>query len=166
MASNIHQVSDNVLPTNLTHTIFLSSVNPNQVSSAISRFDCKKATIDIPNHLLKLTSLSLSIPLTKIYNESIESGIVPNLFKISGVKPIFKNGTVTDTCNYRPIAILSPFAKIFERLIYDQLVEFLENHGILYKYQFGFTKGHSTEQAILEFTDELKMCIDKGEYVL
>ena len=74
LASNIHQnqVSDNVLPTNLTHTIFLSPVNPNQVSSALSRLDGKKATIDILNHLLKLTSLSLSIPLTKMYNESIE----------------------------------------------------------------------------------------------
>ena len=36
-------------------------------------------------------------------------------------------------------------------------------HQILYKYQFGFRKGYSTEQAILEITDNLKLATDKGQ---
>ena len=31
----------------------------------------------------------------------------------------------------------------------------------LYRYQFGFRKGHSTEQAIFEITDTLKQALDK-----
>jgi len=50
---------------------------------------------------------------------------------------------------------------VLERLIYNQLNSFLEKHDIVYKYQFGFRKGYSTEQAILELTDTLKKAMDK-----
>ena len=46
-------------------------------------------------------------------------------------------------------------------LIYNQLNNFLEKNNILYQYQFGFRKGYSTEQAILEITDTLKKALDK-----
>jgi len=43
----------------------------------------------------------------------------------------------------------------------NQLYNFLEKHNILYQYQFGFRKGYSTEQAILEITDTLRKALDK-----
>ena len=96
-----------------------------QVELALSGLDRHKATIDIPNYLIKIASNLLSTPLTNVFNESIESGIVPDIFKISKVTPVFKTGAVTDPGNYRPIAVLSPFAKILERLVYNQLNRFL-----------------------------------------
>ena len=42
-------------------------------------------------------------------------------------------------------------------------VDFIDKHQILYKYQFEFGKGYSTEQAILEITDNLKLATDKGQ---
>ena len=72
---------------------------------------------------------------------------------------------MTDPGNYRPIAVLSPFAKILERLVYNQLSHFLEKENILFKHQFGFRKNYSTEQAILELTDNLKMKIDSNEAI-
>ena len=42
---------------------------------------------------------------------------------------------MTDPDNYRPIATLSPFSKVLEKLMYDQLLSFLTKHNILYKYQ-------------------------------
>ena len=59
--------------------------------------------------------------------------------------------SLSQELNYRPISILSPFSKVLERLIYNQLYDFLEKHSILFQYQFGLRKGYSTEQAILEF---------------
>ena len=62
--------------------------------------------------------------------------------------------------NYRPISTLSPFSKVFERLLVcDQLLAFIEKENILYQYQFGFRKGFFTEQAILEITDYVKSSI-------
>ena len=72
---------------------------------------------------------------------------------------------MTDPGNYRPIAVLSPFAKILERLVYNQLSHLLEKENILFKHQFGFRKNYSTEQAILELTDNLKMKIDSNEAI-
>ncbi|EDO26803.1 predicted protein, partial [Nematostella vectensis] len=58
--------------------------------------------------------------------------------------------------NYRQIAILFSFKKILEKLVYDQLIFYLEKHNILFQYQFGFRKGHFTEHAILETIENLK----------
>ena len=54
--------------------------------------------------------------------------------------------------------------QIFEKLICEQLVNFLEKLSILYQYQFGFRKGHSTGQAIAEIADNLRKSIDNNMY--
>ena len=74
---------------------------------------------------------------------------------------MYKSGDATDPANYRPISTLSSLSKGFEKLIYNQLYNVLEKYSILYKYQIGFRKGYSTEQAILELTDSLKKAMDK-----
>ena len=76
---------------------------------------------------------------------------------------MYKGGDATDPSNDRPIATLSPFGKVLERLVYNQLYSFIDKRQIMYKYQFGFRKGYSTEQAILEITDNLKLATDKGQ---
>ena len=88
-----------------------------KVELALSGLDRHKATIDIPNYLIKTVSNLLSTTLTNLFNESIELGIVPDIFKISKVTPVFTTGAVTDPSNYRPVSVLSPFAKILERLV-------------------------------------------------
>ena len=98
-----------------------------------------------------------------MYNQSIVTGIVPNVLKVSHVTPIYKNGDVTDPgIKLQAYFNLSPFSKVLEKLIYNQLYDFLEKHSILFQYQFGFRKGYSTEQAILEITDTLRKKMDKN----
>ena len=111
-----------------------------QVELALSGLDRHKATIDIPNYLIKIASNLLSTPLTSLFNESIESGIVLDIFKISKVTPVFKTGAVTDPGNYCPITFLSPFVKILERQVYNKLSHFLEKENILFENQFRFRK--------------------------
>ena len=123
------------LSANHSSSFFLSPVISVQVELALSGLDRHKAIIDIPNYLTKIASNLLSTPLTNLFNESIESGIVPDVFKISKVTPVFKTGAMTDPGNYRPISVLSPFAKILERLVYNQLNHFQEKENILFKHQ-------------------------------
>ena len=103
---------------------------------------------------------SFASPFTKIYNESIETGIVPDIFKISRITPVYKNGSICEHGIYRPIAIISSFSKVLEKLVYDQLASFLEKQSILFEFQFGLRKGHSTEYAILETIDKFKTALD------
>ena len=57
------------------------------------------------------TSVSITIfkPFAFIFNKSSSSGIVSDVFKVSKVTPVFKNGAFSDPSNYRPTATLSPF---------------------------------------------------------
>ena len=144
-------------------SFFLFQLNSAQIEYALSGLDRHKDTIDIANYLIKIASSPLSILLT-MFNNSIESKIVPDTFMISKVTPVFRASVLTDPGNYHPIVVLSPFAKILERLVYKyQLNHFLEKEKILFKHQFCFKKNNSTEQAILELTDNLNMTIDSSE---
>ena len=81
----------------------------------------------------------LVYPLLKIYNLSLSTGIFPDLWKISLISPIFKNGDRSSIHNYRPVAIQSLFCKIFQSIVCKYLTENLskliiaEQHGFLFK---------------------------------
>ena len=62
--------------------------------------------------------------------------------------------------NYRPISILSFFSKIFEKIMYNHIVNFMDTHEVLYKYQFGFRSDHSTQQAIITLVNRITKCLD------
>lgn len=163
LASTIPQNNENPMEYIKKTPLFsfvMSPVTDAQVSRLFSNLDEQKASLDIPSKLIKIAAKPLSKPLAFIYNQSITTGIVRDA---SQVTPIYKSGDVTDTGNYRPIATLSSFRKVLEPLIYDQLYAFLEKYDVIYKYQFGFRKGFSTEQAILEITDSLDTAIDNKQ---
>ena len=139
------------------NSFYLSPINEDYITCLFSNLDEKKASLDIPNKLIKIASRVLSKHFTFICNQSIIQGIVPNILKISRVTPVFKNGITTDPANYRPIAILSPFSKILEKIVSEQLNSFIKKYNILFQYQFGFRRDYSTELAILEMSDNLKL---------
>ena len=76
---------------------------------------------------------------------SPESGDVSAVFKISKVTPIFKSGCMSGLGNHRPITVISSFSKVLERLVYNQLMSFLEKECLLFNFESGFRKGYSTE---------------------
>ena len=69
-----------------------------------------------------------------------------NKCKIAKVKPLFKRGSETDPSNYRPISLLPLLSKVFEKVVLDQTEELLSLNKILYDYQSGFRKNHSTDK--------------------
>ncbi|XP_065662546.1 uncharacterized protein LOC136085185 [Hydra vulgaris] len=95
-------------------TFFISSVTPQEVNDYISLLSPKKSTgpNSIPSKIMTLASQELSFPLSIIINQSFQSGIFPDLFKIAEVVPIFKSGCKQDPCNYRPISLLSNIVTI------------------------------------------------------
>ena len=76
--------------------------------------------------------------------------------------PIFTSGSKSEMGNYRPISVLPTLARLFERLLYDQLADYLERNKYLTKYQSGFRKFHSTVTAMLTISDDWLLNIDKG----
>ena len=91
-----------------------------------------------------------------IFNESINLGIFfPENMKIAKVTPIFKSGKKELLTNYWPISVLSCFSKIFERIMYNRLYNYLNNNDLLFHKQFGFRKGHSIDHALIELINRI-----------
>jgi len=95
-----------------------------------------KSTIGISKKCIKLASSHISEWLTSIFNQSLQQGVVPDILKISKVTPIDKGGEITDPANYCPVSTLSTFTQIFEKFIYNQLINYIENHKIIFQFQF------------------------------
>ena len=114
----------------------------------------------IPASVAKATIQSYIKPLTSLINSSFENGLFPDELKLTTVIPIFKNGDKTDVTNYRPISVLSFFSRIFEKTINNCLIKFIDKHGIIHKYQFGFRKSHSTSHAIISIVEKINNALD------
>ena len=85
-------------------------------------------------------------------NASINSGVYPTMFKEALVIPVHKGGRKdkSEPSSYRPIAILPALSKVLETIIVEQLVEHLDQHGLLPQAQHGFRRGHSTVTALVK----------------
>ena len=82
----------------------------------------------IPPKLLKEIVEQISTPLAKVFNLSLEEGIVPSEWKEANITPLFKKGSRNKPDNYRPVSLTSVVCKLLETLIRDHMVEFLVKH--------------------------------------
>ena len=79
----------------------------------------------IPAKYIKMSGSVIAPVLTNIFNACISTGYFPKVLKTAEVVPIFKKGERELCSNYRPISILNPFAKLFEKCLLDQLNNYI-----------------------------------------
>ena len=110
---------------------------------------------DIPYRFVRDSFPVIAFYLTVIINTSIVTGAYPRLWKHGNLVPGHKSGDVEDPSNYRPISILCVLSKLLEKVIANQLVNFLEHKKLLSHTQHGFRSGLSTETALISVTNKL-----------
>ena len=114
--------------------------------------DNKSPGVDgIPPKLLKEIVEQISTPLAKLFNLSLEEGIVPSEWKEANITPLFKKGSRKKPENYRPVSLTSVICKLLETLIRDHMVEFLVKHNLINTSQHGFLKIRSCLTNLLCF---------------
>lgn len=152
----------------IVNSIFITPVTTHEIESIINALNSNKSCGDdgISPGLIKEFKSMLCLPLEHIYNLSLTTGVVPNSLKIAKVVPLFKKGDASAMSNYRPISLLSIFNKILEKIVYSRVHNFLSKNNVLYKFQFGFRKNHSTALALLDVIDSCYKNIDDGNKVL
>ena len=145
-------------------SIYLYKIDVNEINTAINQLKNSNSCgpDDISSAFIKISSPILVPALYHIFNLSISKGIYPHNLKIAKVIPIHKKGSVTSLNNYRPISILNTINKIFEKILHSRLTKYITDFNILYKYQFGFRKNHSTELALIEIVDQIRKSIDSN----
>ena len=139
-----------------------------ELISEIKKLNPRKScgSDDIGAKVIQLCPMIFADNLAKIYNHSKEICDYPSELKIAKVIALFKKGEKSNPNNYRPISLLSCFKKLFEKLLCKRLVKFIERNQILFNYQYGFRKLHSTTLALIEFTDNIIRYLDEGNYCI
>ena len=128
----------------------LKETTPDETVKIINNLDSKKSS-DIDNispDLVKLCNQTIAQLLSIIFNRCVQEGHFPQAMKKAKIMPLHKGDSVLSVANYRPISLLPIFSKIFERLIYNQFIIYINKNKILSDLQFGFQKNNSTEHAI------------------
>jgi hypothetical protein len=101
--------------------------------------------------------------LSIIFNMSMESGVFPHLLKKTKVIPIYKAESKMLASNYRPISLLPILGKLFEKIIYSRLISFIKKYNVLYRRQYGFQKGMSTEYALIDIQENILKSLENKE---
>ena len=154
-------------PPNL-NSIFINPVSESEVFNTIMSLKRNQSTgsDDITSKTLQLSANYIVPPLTCVINKSFELGDFPSSFKKAKVIPIHKKGSTNKVENYRPISLLSNLSKVFEKLMYIRINNFMCKNDLFYPFQFGFRKGHSTTDAIINCINMIRMENGVNNYVI
>ena len=150
-----------------SETVFLAPVTQEEINLKIKSLkDTATGYNDINAMSLKLTNQFICQPLTHLCNLSLTQGVFPEQLKIANVIPLYKTDDPMLFNNYRPVSLLCVLSKVFEKVMYDRIITFLENFKILNENQFGFRKNKSTYMALITLVEKITQALEKGEYVV
>ena len=121
-------------------------ISEKEISSCIKDLKNKKSSgcDSILNEMLKYGHYYLLQPLKKLFNLVLCSSKYPSLWSAGIITPLHKKGSLSDPSNYRGITISSCIGKLFNKILNNRLMSFLEKRDILCKEQIGFIKGNRT----------------------
>jgi len=127
-------------PTNCSFRVF-RPITPADVVKLVFSLPKKQCLSDpLSTWLLKANVDILSPFLCQLFNRCLEHGIVPSSCKSGYVTPLLKKVDLdaADVKSYRPITNLSVLSKLLERLVAQQLTEYLTENGLLPELQSAY----------------------------
>ena len=150
----------------MPNSLFLHSSTSNEVNNIIKDIKDTKGNIrSLSARILKENSVSLSFPISLIFNKVLLYGHYPDILKTACVIALFETGDKLDPNNYRPISSLPLLNKVFEKLLHKRLTSFLESNEVFINTQFGFRKNKSTNDAVNNLLNNIYNAMDKKEFL-
>ena len=148
-----------------TEKFSFHNVKDDEVQKIIMNLDGSKATPvgDIPTDMLKQAIDIHLLIKTQIIIMSIDNNCYPEDLKLAEVSPVFKKKDDLNKENYRPISVLSHVSKVFERVMYQQIEDFMKDK--LSNLLIGFRKNHNTQHCLTNLLERWKKTLDKGGYI-
>ena len=161
-------VNDSILPSTIIYRtenrLSTISFKDEDVLKIIKSLNINKAHghDDISIRLLQICGAEVVKPLSLIFKNCIQYGIFPNLWKKSNIVPIHKKGDKQCIVNCRPVSLLPICGKIFERLIFNPVFEFLEENKLLSPNQSGFRPNDSCKNQLLSIVHSIYTDFDQS----
>lgn len=136
-------------------------ITPEGIESAIDRLSNNSAPgpDGICTKMLKMTKPIISPILAALFQQSIDTGIVPDDWKVGRITPIYKSGDRSVPSNYRPISLTSIPCKLLEHIISSAVMKYLSEHNFFSNNQHGFQKGRSCETQLFELITDLHQAV-------
>lgn len=149
-------------------SIYIPPVDAATVKEIITEMNSEKQAgyDEIRVKDLQNIKCQISPVIALLINLSIKEGVVPELLKVSVVRPVYKKGSHYEYSNYRPIALLSVVNKIMERYVAGCLSDYLSKFDIISKNQFGFQKKKSTSDLLLKFSNLVNTKLNENFHVV
>ena len=163
-----HIIPHDVEPPNTTHTLSTIFFPASYVLRHLLHLKTSRTTTPdgFSSHTLFTLSSGLARPLASLFEFFFSHCYIPPEWKMSFITPIFKKGSRTSPSNYRPISITSILCRTMERIIHEQITNYLHTNSLLTPAQHGFQSGKSTVTNLIEsvtdwiFTTDTKQSID------
>ncbi|PZC77634.1 hypothetical protein B5X24_HaOG203142 [Helicoverpa armigera] len=145
--------------------VHLNNLTLNEVQIALQNLKPKRSSgpDGIPPFLFRDCARVLAGPLHYIYNTCLQQSTFPERWKISRVVPVPKGKSGPDVSGYRPVAVLSTPAKVFESAIQSSIQG--QVRAQLSDAQHGFRPGRSTATNLLNFMAQVIPAVDAGVQV-
>ena len=134
-----------------------------EVLKSLKMLNVNKATGSdgIPARLLRETADNIAPSLTKLFNKSLQYGIIPDELKVANVVPVYKKGRKDYVENYRPISLLPLVSKVRERCVLARVRDHL--YHFISPAQHGFLPGRSCVTQLLTALDQIGEHLDTGK---
>jgi len=117
--------------------------------------ECTMDVLEFDGRLLYRAAKVVSPFLCKCFNVSLAEGLVLSDWKLSRITPVYKGkGSRNDECNYRPISVICHIAKILEKLIQTQVMNYLDEHELITADQSAYLKNHNTQTSLHRVIDD------------
>lgn len=143
-------------------------VTTEEVLQACKKMQIKKAPgpDGIPNKAFKLAVQERPDLFVETMEKCFQEGVFPEKWKLQHLVLLPKGkGSYEEPSAYRPICLLDPAGKLFERVIYNRLLSHAESKGALSNTQFGFRKNRSTVDAVKTVVDIATTAIEGDRWL-
>ena len=91
--------------------------------------------------VLKEVAESICDPVYYIFLKSLETGEIPDFWELANITALHKGDDRGDPGNYRPVSLTSVLCKTLEKIMRENIIEHINNKGLLSENQHGFTSG-------------------------
>ena len=117
----------------------------------------------IDTSIIKLVKAEILPAVTHILNLSITTRKFPSAWKKSKVVPLHKKEDPLNPKNYRPVAIVPILSKILERVVFNQMLEYLNQNNLLHPNHHAYRAQHNTTTALIQMYDSWLQAVESGQ---
>ena len=167
MNSNLDDsgISLPVFPSSTNLKLHNISVTPKMVRKIVMNLHLSKASGPdcIPVVLLRNCEPEFSYILPELFRKCLKESCFPGCWKVSFVVPVFKNvGEQSTAKNQCLVSLLSVVIKVFEKLVNNRIVDYIEKCGLFSDFQYGFKSSPSTADLLTVISDRIARAFNRS----